>query len=117
MGKEGVRPIAARMALALVLTALGSCAQRPPQWAAPAPTLEPAILAKVAPEPGKPDLCNAQSLTYLIGRPRTEIPIPVDPSTRQVVCTTCIAPDDHSETRQRILFDAESSLITAVGCG
>ena len=105
------------MALALVLTALAACAKRPPQWAAPAPTIAPVAVAKAAPEPGKPDLCNAQSLSYLIGRPRTEIPIPVDPSTRQVVCTTCIAPDDQSDTRQRILFDAETSLITAVGCG
>ena len=105
------------MALALVLTALAACANRPPQWAAPAPTITPVTLAKAAPEPGKPDLCNAQSLTYLIGRPRIDIPIPVDPSRRQVVCTTCIAPDDQSDTRQRILFDAETGLITAVGCG
>ena len=105
------------MVMALVLTALAACVQKPPRWAAPAPTIEPLTLAKPAPEPGRPDLCNAQSLSYLIGRPRTEIPIPVDPSTRQVVCTTCIAPDDHSVMRQRILFDAETSLITAVGCG
>ena len=105
------------MALALVLTALAACANRPPQWAAPAPKIELVAVAKAAPEPGKPDLCNAQSLTYLIGRPRTEIPIPVDPSKRQVVCTTCIAPDDQSDTRQRILFDSETGLITAIGCG
>ena len=117
MGKEGVKRALSWMALALVLTALAACVKRPPQWAAPAPTIEPVALAKVAPEPDRPDLCNAKSLTYLIGRPRTEIPIPVDPSTRQVVCTTCIAPDDHSDTRQRILFDAETSLITSVGCG
>jgi predicted small lipoprotein YifL len=117
MGKEGVKRALSWMALALVLTALAACAKRPPQWAAPAPTIAPVTLAKAAPEPGKPDLCNAQSLTYLIGRPRTEIPIPVDPSTRQVVCTTCIAPDDQSDKRQRILFDAETGLITAVGCG
>ena len=116
MGKEGMRRLVSRIALVLALTSLAACAQRPPQWAAPAPTIEPVPLAKVAPEPGKPDLCNAKSLSYLIGRPRTDIPIPVDPSTRQVVCTTCIAPDDHSDTRQRILFDAETSLITAVGC-
>lgn len=117
MGKEGVKRALSWMALALVLTALAACAKRPPQWAAPAPTIAPVAVAKAAPEPGKPDLCNAQSLSYLIGRPRTEIPIPVDPSARQVVCTTCIAPDDQSDTRQRILFDAETSLITAVGCG
>ncbi len=117
MGKEGVRQAPSWMALALVLTALAACANRPPQWAAPAPTITPVTLAKAAPEAGKPDLCNAQSLTYLIGRPRIEIPIPVDPSRRQVVCTTCIAPEDQSDTRQRILFDAETGLITAVGCG
>ena len=117
MGKEGVKVLVSWMALALVLTALAACAQRPPQWAAPAPTIAPVTLAKATPELGKPDLCNARSLSYLIGRPRTEIPIPVDPSMRQVVCTTCIAPQDHSDTRQRVLFDAETSLITAVGCG
>ncbi len=117
MGKEGVKRALSWMALALALTALTACVKRPPRWAAPAPTIEPVAGAKAAQEPGKPDLCNAQSLSYLIGRPRTDIPIPVDPSTRQVVCTTCIAPDDYSNTRQRILFDAETSLITAVGCG
>lgn len=117
MGKEGLKRVASWMALALVLIALTACVQKPPQWAAPARTIEPVTLTKASPELGKPDLCNAQSLTYLIGRPRTEIPIPVDPSTRQVVCTTCIAPQDDSDTRQRILFDAETGLITAVGCG
>jgi len=117
MGKEGVKRALSWMALALVLTALAACAQKPPQWASPAPTIEPVTLAKAAPQPGRPDLCNAQSLTYLIGRPHTEIPIPVDPSTRQVVCATCIAPQDHSDTRQHIVFDAETGLITAVGCG
>jgi hypothetical protein len=74
------------------------------------------MAARINPPP-KPDLCGASALTYLVGRPRTEIPVPVDPAGRRVSCTTCAETEEPSETRQSILFDAETGLVTSVGCG
>jgi hypothetical protein len=71
----------------------------------------------VAPQPEKPDLCGAKGLSGLIGRSRTEIPIPADLSMRHVVCTTCVPPETQLDRRQLIWFDAETGLVTAVGCG
>ena len=61
--------------------------------------------------------CEAASLAYLVGRPRTEIPVPVDPTSRRVSCTTCPVTQDYRPERTDILFDAQSGLITAVKCG
>ena len=69
------------------------------------------------PAPTSSQLCDASGLTYLIGRPRTEIPVPVDPSKRVVACTQCAAPDDYQADRTRITFDAKTGLITSVKCG
>jgi hypothetical protein len=61
--------------------------------------------------------CEAASLAYLVGKPRTEIPVPVDPNTRRVSCTTCPVTQDYLPGRTDILFDAQTGLITAVKCG
>ena len=61
--------------------------------------------------------CDAPSLTYLIGRPKTEIPVPADLSHRRVVCTHCPGNTDYQPTRTNILFDPATGLITAVKCG
>ena len=71
----------------------------PPAWHAPA------RCAKL------PDL------SYLVGRSRTEIPVPVDPSHRRVSCTTCPVTMDYMPDRTDILFDARTGLITEVKCG
>ncbi|HEX7799602.1 MAG TPA: proteinase inhibitor i78, partial [Asticcacaulis sp.] len=47
------------------------------------PATPPAALKPMA-----DDQCGAQPLQYLVGRPRTDIPVPLDPSTRRVVCST-----------------------------
>ena len=62
-------------------------------------------------------LCDAPSLTYLVGHKRTEIPVPADLSRRRVACTTCPGSEDHQPERTDILFDAKTGLITAVTCG
>lgn len=69
------------------------------------------------PAPTSNQLCDAAGLAYLVGRPRTDIPVPVDPSHRRVACTTCLAPQDYRPDRTDILFDAKTGLITAVKCG
>ncbi len=72
------------------------------------------------PLPAPPDdigACEAASLAYLIGRPKTEIPVPVNPSRRRVSCTTCPVTQDYSPDRTDILFDPTTGLVTAVKCG
>lgn len=61
--------------------------------------------------------CDAPSLAYLVGRPRTDIPVPADLSRRRVACTTCPASDDYRPDRTDILFNANTGIITAVKCG
>jgi hypothetical protein len=78
----------------------------------PGPTATPLL----AP-PRDPTACEASSLAYLVGRPRTEIPVPVDPSRRRVSCTTCPVTQDYRPDRTDILFDQATGLITAVKCG
>ena len=91
-----------------------------PQSAAPAPQppQEPPYIAPpVSAVPPIASHCEAASLAYLVGKPRTEIPVPVDPTSRRVSCTTCPVTQDYNPGRTDILFDAQTGLITAVKCG
>jgi hypothetical protein len=56
-------------------------------------------------------------LQYLVGRPRTQIPVPVNPGMRRVVCSTCMITQDYVEGRQTITYDTQSGLVTSVRCG
>ncbi len=67
--------------------------------------------------PAVQSTCEAPSLVYLIGKPRTQIPVPVDPSRRRVSCTTCPVTEDFRPERTDILFDQNTGLVTAVKCG
>ncbi len=117
MAARGLR-IAALTALLLA----ASCASPrktavapPPEAPKPAPlAVAPAPLA-IAPPPK--DACDAGSLQYLVGRPRTDIPVPVDPSRRRVACTACPITQDFVSYRQTILYDAHTGLVTSVRCG
>jgi hypothetical protein len=62
-------------------------------------------------------LCDAPSLAYLIGKPRTEIPVPADLSKRRVACTTCPASDDYRPDRTDIIFNARTGRVSEVTCG
>jgi hypothetical protein len=104
-----------------VLIALGSCAEQakpPPQAPAPAPAPPPPPQA-VAPQPppAPRDSCGAAPLQYLVGKPRTDIPVPVNPSRRRVICSTCVTTHDIVSSRQTIVFDAQSGLVSSVKCG
>jgi len=109
----------------LMLT-LSSCATTD----APAPPVEkapqaPAVYsAPPVSKPSKPnftpindDLCGAKPLQYLVGRLKTEIPVPLDPNSRRVLCTSCAATMDYNPSRQNIIFDAETGVIKSVSCG
>jgi hypothetical protein len=52
-----------------------------------------------------------------VGRPRTEIPVPVDPRRRRVVCTTCPRTMDYNPSRLTIEYDSATNRVTKVECG
>jgi hypothetical protein len=116
-----------RKGAALALLALAGCAAPaspppatpPPRVAPPSPAPAPAPHIAVAPAPPVPraDACGALPLQYLVGRPRTEIPVPVYPDRRRVVCATCFVTQDYVEGRQTIVYDSETGLVKSIRCG
>jgi hypothetical protein len=107
----------------VALTAIGACAEPtkeapPPPAPAAAPQPAPPPMAAAPAPPSRPrDSCGAISLQYLVGRPRTDIPVPVNPGMRRVVCSTCAVTQDFISTRQTITFDSQTGLVTSVRCG
>ncbi|MFZ5671081.1 MAG: peptidase inhibitor I78 [Pseudomonadota bacterium] len=103
--------------LAFVLS-LAACAS---PAAAPAPAADaPPIAAAPSeplPPPPPPDSCRASELAWLVGRPRSEIPVPTEPGRRRVTCTTCPVTLDYNPWRLNILFDAETGIVKEVKCG
>jgi hypothetical protein len=78
--------------------------------------LAPPTVSELTADPRAADRCGAAGLQYLVGRPKTEIPIPVSPGARRVICTTCPMTRDYREDRQTILFDLSTGLVTSVAC-
>ncbi len=101
--------------LAAVLT-LSACASAPPP--APPPP-QPVTEAPTVPLPPPPpeDSCKAADFQYLVGRNKSEIPVPTDPSKRRVACTTCPVTMDYRPDRLNIYFDAETGTVKEVKCG
>lgn len=114
--------------LIAAVVALAGCASNPapaPLPSAPAPrpapppvpppiSLPPAPVSVAPPPP--PDQCGAYELFALVGKPRSEIPVPVNPSRRRVVCTTCPKTMDFNPSRLTIEYDAATGKVTKVGC-
>jgi len=127
MGKARVLSMAGALGLAI---GVGSCAAPPPGTPGP-PTPAPAAAAPTpvppTPAPAPPrisqaprsgiDGCGAVALKYLVGRPRTEIPIPLEPGRRRVLCATCPIEHDYDSRRQTILYDERTGVVTSVTCG
>jgi hypothetical protein len=90
-----------------------------PPLTAPAPQIPPPAQSPpfIAPPTPIQSRCEAADLAYLVGKPRTEIPVPVDPTSRRVSCTACPVTQDYRPERTDILFDAQTGLITEVKCG
>lgn len=63
------------------------------------------------------DQCDAHDLAYLVGKPRTQIPVAVEPSRRRVSCSTCSVAEDYRPDRTNIIFDAQTGLVMSVTCG
>ena len=72
--------IAAGLGLLLLMSACASDAPNSPPPSAPPPRYEP--------PPPPADQCGAAEAQKYVGRPRTEIPIPVLPALQRVACTT-----------------------------
>ncbi|HEY8574615.1 peptidase inhibitor I78 [Phenylobacterium sp.] len=96
---------------------LGACGTSPEDTepAAPPPAVRPAPPASTPPPP--PDSCGASRLQHLVGRPKSEIPIPVDPGRQRVACTTCPVTQDFSPQRLNFFFDADTGVIREIRCG
>lgn len=90
-------------------------AQVPPLVVRPAPVQPILIPPIVAPEP--PLQCRAEQHQALVGRPRTEIPVPTDPSKQRVACTTCPVTQDYRPDRLNFFFDATTGIVKEVRCG
>ena len=63
------------------------------------------------------DLCKARDLQWLVGKPKAEIPVPVDVVNRRVVCSTFPVTEDYSPYRLNIFFNAETDVVELVRCG
>jgi len=117
----------------VLLAVLASCApppppprqplQRPVALARPSPydTPTPYVTPKPSSQPPAPktaaDACGAAAHAYLVGKNRSEIPIPVDPAQRRVACSTCPLTQELRPTRLNILYNSESGVIESVRCG
>jgi hypothetical protein len=85
----------------------------------PAPSVAVASAAPATPPQPRPapDQCGLDELRGLVGRSRLEIPIPIEPGRRRVLCETCPRSEDVVAGRQTVLFDARTGLVTSVSCG
>ena len=113
MEQGGVKSLWSLTAV-LMLAACGSGAGAPS--VSPPPVSPPPIPAYDA-RPVPRDQCGAEALQHLIGQPRTEIPVPVDVTSRRVACTTCPLTEDYSPSRLNILYDRDSGRVERVYCG
>lgn len=107
----------------LAALALAACAPLPLETPAPATS---APVAAPPPPPPQPiatplptpkDACGAAELQGLIGHPRTEIPVPLDPNRQRVACTTCPVTQDFRPDRLNFFFDADTGRIRQIKCG
>jgi hypothetical protein len=96
---------------------LAACSSSPTE-VTPAQDSYPAVAP--APEPPKVaarDQCGAAEHQGLVGKLRTEIPVPIDPTKQRVACTSCPVTMDFSAERLNFFFDAATGVIKEVRCG
>lgn len=105
------------MTIAMLLGLLGcSTAPEPgsPPPAAPAPA--PGGAPAPTPPPAA-DTCNARAYQHLVGRNRSEIPVPVRPELQRVACAGCPITMDYNPERLNFFFDDKTGIIKEVRCG
>lgn len=94
--------------------ALAACSTPAPE---PAPQPAPPPPPPAPPPLPVADACGARAHQHLVGRPRSEVPVPVRPELQRVACTTCPVTMDFNENRLNFFFDAATGLIKEVRCG
>ncbi|MFN3585039.1 peptidase inhibitor I78 [Phenylobacterium sp.] len=105
-----------RWTTATLLLGLAACASPPP--AEPPPPAQPAPPPAAAPAPPPvQDACGAAEAQRLVGRPRSEIPVPLRPELQRVACTTCPVTQDYNPNRLNFFFDAATGIVREVRCG
>ena len=122
MAETGVKRAALVVGLGLALLAAGCSTPQYPTTAPAAPTAPPAQAphaphSPVPPQVSGRDQCGATGLQGMVGRSRTEIPVPVNPNLQRVACTTCPVTMDYNERRLNFFFDAQTGVIKEVRCG
>lgn len=110
MGEAGMKT---KLMLGLALISLAACASDPPP--PPPPPISPA--PPPPPPPPEPDKCGAVAAQQYVGRPRSEIPVPVQPSLQRVACTSCPVTMDFNERRLNFFYDAATGIVKEVRCG
>jgi len=65
----------------------------------------------------KADIEARGVLQNLVGRPTTDIPVPVNPERRRVYCTTCPVTRDYNPGRLNIVYDQQTRIVREVKCG
>jgi hypothetical protein len=98
---------------------VAACSTPPSDAPAPRAIEEAQINLPIGTRPTNPtaDLCRAGELQWLVGKPKTDIPVPVDVVNRRVTCTSCPVTQDYSPYRLNILFNERTSLVEQVRCG
>jgi hypothetical protein len=102
------------------LAALAACSTPASDAVAPR-TIEEAQLNQPVgsrvPQDPTADLCKAGELQWLVGKPKSEIPVPVQVVNRRVACTTCAITEDYSPYRLNIFFNERTEIVEQVRCG
>jgi hypothetical protein len=98
---------------------LAACSSGGPSEITPStpPASRPVAVQPPTPATPSRDQCGAADLQGLVGKSRTEIPIPIDPNKQRVACTTCPVTMDFSPQRLNFFFDAATGVIKEVRCG
>lgn len=112
MGKGGL--------IAVSLLAIAGCSSSPPARPSAPAIVEQARqnqpIGTRMPQ-GEADMCKASELQWLVGKPRSEIPVPVDVVNRRVVCATCPVTEDYSPYRLNIFYNQQTGIVERVSCG
>ena len=109
-----------RFAGLAILAWLAACSTAPTEPApapTPAPLPEPPPPPPRPPPPPPPDFCGAAPLQHLVGKSRSEIPVPLRPDRVRVACTTCPVTMDFNLERLNFFFDAATGVIREIRCG